>query len=106
MSTTETKVRHTWAAQHTAGHNTHGQTAVYDETTGKDIAIVYDGDAHAEFIVRAVNSHADMLEALEHALALINEHADELAGFEHPDRINAVVDSSRAAIAKAKGGAA
>jgi hypothetical protein len=31
MSTTETKVRYTWAAQHTAGHDMHGQTAIYDE---------------------------------------------------------------------------
>jgi hypothetical protein len=68
MSTTEIKATK-WAAQHTAGHDTHGQTAIYDEATGKDVAIVYDGDAHAELIVRAVNSHADMLEALELAQA-------------------------------------
>lgn len=35
-----------WTAAGTAGHKTHGQSAVYDES-GKDIAIVYDGEANA-----------------------------------------------------------
>jgi len=49
-----------WQAQHTAGHATHGQTAIYDEANGKDVAIVYDGDANARLIAAA----PELLEAL------------------------------------------
>ncbi len=41
-----------WEAQNTAGHEIHGQAAVYD-ATGKDVAIVYDGEAHATLIAEA-----------------------------------------------------
>lgn len=41
-----------WEAKGTAGHQTHGQWAVYD-TNGRDIAIVYDGAKHAELIAAA-----------------------------------------------------
>jgi len=41
-----------WDTQPTAGHETHGQSAVYD-ANGKDIAIVYDGDANARLISAA-----------------------------------------------------
>ena len=42
-----------WIARGTAGHEAHGQYAVYDEATGKDIAIVYDGKAHGGLIAAA-----------------------------------------------------
>lgn len=50
-----------WYAKDTAGHDIHGQTAVIAEDTGKDVAIVYDGDAHAKLIAAA----PELLEALE-----------------------------------------
>jgi hypothetical protein len=50
----------TWNSQHTAGHAVHGQTAIYDEATGKDIAIVYDGDAHAKLIAAAPELAAEL----------------------------------------------
>ena len=42
-----------WRAQPTAGHDKHGQSVVYHEASGKDIAIVYDGDKHAALIAAA-----------------------------------------------------
>ena len=48
-----------WEAQNTAGHDTHGQTAVYD-AAGKDVAIVYDGAANAKLMAASPR----MLEAL------------------------------------------
>lgn len=43
--------KHTkWEVSNTAGHETHGQSAVYDTVTGADIAIVYDGKRHARLI--------------------------------------------------------
>jgi hypothetical protein len=55
----------TWRSQHTAGHDTHGQTAVYDESDGKTVAIVYDGDAHASLISAAPTMY-EALKALTH----------------------------------------
>lgn len=54
-----------------------------------------------KFLVRAVNSHADMLEALEAALAVIEGGLDMMD--KEPPRIAKVVAEARAAIAKAKG---
>jgi hypothetical protein len=51
--------------------------------------------ANAEFIVRAVNSHADLLAALKAIVA-----ADEVKSL---DRIVAAIPAARAAIAKAEG---
>jgi hypothetical protein len=61
------EINHTpkqWISGHTAGHSTHGQSAVYDEQTGRDIAIVYDGQAHARLIAAA----PELLEACEAVL--------------------------------------
>ena len=41
-----------WIARGTAGHETHGQWSVYEES-GRDIAIVYDGAKHAQLIADA-----------------------------------------------------
>ena len=56
----------TWYVANTGGD----QGLVVDEATGANIAVTYD-KAHAELIVRAVNSHADLLAALEYALPAI-----------------------------------
>ena len=42
-----------WNVANTAGHDKHGQRVVYDETSGKDVAIVYDGEADAKLIAAA-----------------------------------------------------
>jgi len=52
-----------WDAYETAGHDRHGQSAVYDQN-GKDIAIVYDGDANARLIAAA----PELLEACQRSL--------------------------------------
>ena len=48
-----------WCSKPTAGHDRHGQTAIYPEADGGAVAIVYNGDGDAALIVRAVNSHFD-----------------------------------------------
>ena len=55
-----------------------------------------EGIANAEFIVRACNSHANLLEALE---TLVKCHED--GGFVQPD--DDVIITAKQAIAKAKG---
>lgn len=52
-----------YRAQGTAGHDLHGQAAIYGED-GKSIALVYDGEANAEFIVTACNSFEAVRDAL------------------------------------------
>ncbi len=85
-----------WTAHHTAGHETHGQTAIYAEDgDGRDIAIVYDGAANAAFIVQAVNAHDELVAACEITLANL-----EAIGT-HPDTLPMI--RLRAALAKAKG---
>jgi hypothetical protein len=56
MTTTE------WNAKPTAGHEKHGQSAVWNEE-GKTIAIVYDGDSHANLIAAA----PELLKAIKRA---------------------------------------
>ena len=41
-----------WTARGTAGHESHGQWAVYDDA-GKDVAIVYDGPRDGNLIAAA-----------------------------------------------------
>jgi len=67
-----TTTQHTparWYASETAGHETHGQTAIANEITGKTIAIVYDGKKHARLIAAA----PQMLDALFTALDAIGD---------------------------------
>jgi hypothetical protein len=71
----------TWRAQPTAGHDIHGQTAVYDEATGKDIAIVYDGDAHADLIAAAPELLEACQDLLEYAVILSAEYLDNFASW-------------------------
>lgn len=71
-----------------------------------------DGSANAEFIVRACNSHADLLAALEGALDTIEaiqfKCFDMLPPVERINRIltiinNSDLETSRAALARARG---
>ena len=71
-----TKTKHTavqWASQPTAGHDRHGQSAVYDVQTGRTIALVYDGAMHAAYIVQACNAHAGLVEALRRAIPWLED---------------------------------
>lgn len=91
----------------------HSTTFVYD-ATGKALASV-DGD-DTEFIVRAVNAHADMVEALEEMLEacaacfrVINEHCasdDMEKEFERSSIMPGFGVRAQQAIAKAKGAGA
>ena len=71
-----------WIAQPTARHEVHGQSAVYDEATGQDVAIIYNGRAHADLIAAA----PDMLCALQHVLEVIT--GDQAAEFGVYDAIS------------------
>ena len=85
-----------WELYDTAGHAAHGQTAIYSKANGKDIAIIYEGDINAEFIVRACNSYEDMLEACRrHKKQIIENYGNAVwdANWDHME----------AAIAKAEG---
>jgi hypothetical protein len=56
-----------WYSQPTAGHETHGQSAIASEATGKTVAIAYDGKADARLLAAA----PDLLEALQGYVAHI-----------------------------------
>ena len=81
-----------WMAAPTAGHETHGQSMVYCDDTGQDIALVYDGDAHADLIAAA----PELLAACK-ALVQQIDNGSSLTGSE------VQVENARTAIAKAQG---
>lgn len=59
-----TEAKHTptpWYGETTSG----GQFAISSENTGKTVAVVYTDASDADLIVRAVNSHAALVAALE-----------------------------------------
>jgi len=100
----QTDAKHTetpWTVCHTARHEKHGQSAIYAEPNGRGVTIVYDGVADAEFIVRAVNSHDDLLELIERALPYIETTA-ELIRPCRPDASNWIA-AAKTAIARATG---
>lgn len=79
----QTKMQRTpgpWMAAPTAGHELHGQSVVYSEASGRDIAIVYDGRANAEFIARACNAYEELIAVLEKAKARIRWYAVNAEG--------------------------
>ena len=80
-----------WEAQNTAGYDTHGQAVVYD-ASGKDVAIVYDGDANALLIAAA----PDLLDALRRITMFIDDKPEE-------DALADIDEIARAAIEKAEG---
>lgn len=83
-----------WSHQPTAGHETHGQSAIYDDATGKTVAIVYDGDKHAPTLAAA----PDLLEAVKAVLA---EHlAEGGKGIDLPQSLLAMLNT---VVAKAEG---
>ena len=65
---------------------THGQSAVYDEDSGRDIAIVYDGDAHAALISAA----PDLLALLERLYASTYGRTDLIALLDFEQARNAI----------------
>jgi hypothetical protein len=81
----------TWIAKPTAGHERHGQSVVYDEQTGKDIAIVYDG-----------KEHADKIAAAPELLDMLREMVCRFEHNEAPEDLECL-DRARAVIAKVKG---
>lgn len=89
-----------WYTSVTAGHDTHGQSAVYSED-GKDIAIVYDGKAHGALIAAA----PDMLTAcrafVEARRLWRSEGEDAIDSIAYLDMLDAI--GFDAAIAKAEG---
>ena len=92
--TTSTHTPGPWIAKPTAGHEIHGQSAVYGPD-GKDIAIVYDGAANARLIASAPELLAILQRIIDRATAPLSD-----GGIDYSD-----VDAARAAIAAATGGA-
>jgi hypothetical protein len=89
-----------WLTRGTAGHEKHGQWAVYAESgRGRDIAIVYDGEANAALI--AASPH--MLQALEAAEMALEGHEDRTPDWHKLRR--AAYRTVQEAIREAKGGA-
>jgi hypothetical protein len=62
-----------------------------------------DPEANADLIVRAVNCHEELVDALENLLAWANIHDDGTG--KASDQALCVARNARTAIAKAKGGA-
>jgi len=77
-----------WKTSDTAGHETHGQSAVHD-STGKDIAIVYDGARNARLIAAAPEMLAFIKACLD------TKGGDELEDF--------VANNAESVIAAAEG---
>jgi len=88
----------TWQTQNTAGHDTHGQTAIYDEANGKDIAIVYDGDSHA----RLISAAPELLEVAKLIRGFF-EYGGQNIKLIYGETAQAILDKTRATIAKAEG---
>ena len=57
------------------GNETNQQGYLCDESdpTGRTIAVLYDFKRDGEFLVRAANSHAELLEALENLMPLMDD---------------------------------
>ena len=83
-----------WRAAYTAGHETHGQSVVYAEADGKDIAVIYDGEANSRLIAAAPEMENTLNEIVGMVIA---QNIDGL------DRTGKIYEIARAAIAKAKG---
>lgn len=82
-----------WYARPSAGNDIHGQSIVASESTGKSIAVVYDGNADAQLIATAPDMLAalrDVVEELKHAAHIVNLDED-------------AIGRAKTAIAKAEG---
>lgn len=87
------KSKHTpgpWEYAPTAGHETHGQSVVYND--GLSIAIVYDGEANARLIAAA----PDLLQACKAAVVSLIED-------EHYQEFKNLISTLDKAIAEAEG---
>lgn len=84
-----------WNSSPTAGHETHGQSAVYDQN-GKDVAIVYDGADHANLIAAA----PDLLAALKSLVGRCG-HLDRSPTHDGIENANAMA-AARQAIERAQ----
>lgn len=76
-----------WYVSPTAGSEKHGQHAVVDSATGRDIAIVYDGPAHARLIAAAPAMKEALEKALEEMIASLAVHRMKARekGLEEPE---------------------
>lgn len=84
-----------WVVKPTAGHDIHGQSAVYDQDTGLNIAIVYDGERDGNLIAAA----PDLLAACQ----LVIE-ADNECGSASPRKLHPITRTRlELAIARAEG---
>jgi hypothetical protein len=82
-----------WYTSNTAGHELHGQSAVANESTGKTVAIVYDGAKHARLIAAA----PELLAALQSMDDAFSHYCE---GDPSEDEVEAL-EMARAAIFKA-----
>lgn len=103
-----TKPAHTptpWAYRPSG--NIHDQQVIYSEERGADVAVTYHGQADAALIVRAVNTHAELvaeIQAIKEWLTSDIESAEETGRTEIDlGTLHARVDSLIKALAKAKG---
>ena len=93
-----------WYEGRQAGRSKHGQEMIASEANGKTVAVVYDADADAAFIVEACNAHDTLTAenaALREALMDIVEIASHRwralpHGTPEKDRL----EKARAALAK------
>jgi hypothetical protein len=83
-----------WYARPSAGNDIHGQSIVASESTGKSIAVVYDGNADAQLIAAAPELLETLCSVLD-AFAPEEKHSKETKG--------SAVKQALAAIAKAEG---
>lgn len=81
-----------WTARGTAGHESHGQWAVYDDA-GKDVAIVYDGPRDGNLIAAA----PQLLEACKAILASFHESVRTEKAIDEFPALKAVDAAIRAA---------
>ena len=99
-----------WYEGRQAGRATHGQEMIASEANGKTVAVVYDADADAAFIVEACNAHdrltserdalREALRNVEHQLSTDSDLDDLVT---RPDKYDALLVSVRAALAIADG---
>lgn len=87
-----------WNSHRTAGHDIHGQSAVYVELDGKSIALVYDGDVNA----RLISAAPELFEALQECITEKGAIAERNHAYAMR-RLEAISTIAVAAIQKAKG---
>ena len=94
------KGQNIWESQETAGHESHGQSVVYDSKDGKDVALVYEGKENANLIAAS----PELLEACVQAEKVLRWAAQESKGrvkseivggwLHHADEIQSVINKA------------